>query len=715
MAEYLLLLTDEGRHAEVDALLRQGLRKIRPGGVAASDRWAVPRDPLPIDARADRFDDRGDVIAKRASFRYPSPEAPYLVSVVIPCFNYGRYLGEAIESCRAQTLVGSCEIIVVDDGSTDAETIRFLETLEAANDLTVIRQANAGLPEARNAGIAAASGEFVCCLDADDILDPSYLEAMLAVHSADTSVGFAYSHVRFFGDVDEVWHTRDFDPETALTGNFTSVAAVFRRDDWAETGGFSPEMRGGFEDWEFWIRLSTLGRRGRVVEVPLFRHRRHGHTMTHDAKAMEEELRGRIRALNSGFFTDREVRRRIARVGSIEKPSFSRVADLRPFGAAPGDKRDCVLVIVPWLKMGGAELYLLTALRALAEDFRVVVLTTRRDEHRMTAAFSSVTNDIFHLAEMLSPDHWLAFVEALVVSRRVSHVLTSGSTFGVIAAVTLKRRDVSTGVLSLIHNHAPDTPFRTAISNADSIDRFLSVSSNVESALVRAGIPKGKICQVANGVDAEGSFRPADVDPLAARARLGLEPERPLLLWVGRFAEEKRPLAFLDIVEEVARHVDVQAAMIGQGTLSEAIETRISSRRLDGRVFRPGALPQGELPAWYAAADMTVLTSSIEGMPGAVLEALSMGCPVASTDVGDVALVVRDGENGFVRPAGEVLSLASPILEALRTGRFRDRRDDIRRMLLDTRFVQSVMLADIRAALWQTGPIPTESAPSRRP
>src|SRR6266542_3718389 len=89
-----------------------------------------------------------------------------LVSVIIPCYNYGEYLHDAIASVLAQELHDT-EIIVVDDGSTDSNTRAVISALGTPRTRVIV-QANAGLSRARNAGIKAARGKYICCLDADD-------------------------------------------------------------------------------------------------------------------------------------------------------------------------------------------------------------------------------------------------------------------------------------------------------------------------------------------------------------------------------------------------------------------------------------------------------------------------------------------------------------------------------------------------------------------
>ena len=123
----------------------------------------------------------------------PAPGAP-LVSVIVPCWNYGAYLGAALASIRDQTLK-DVEIIVVDDGSTQEATRATLSEVEASG-VGVLRQANLGVSAARNAGLREAEGVYVCCLDADDTMDPTYLEKCVIMLETNAGLSFAYSWLR---------------------------------------------------------------------------------------------------------------------------------------------------------------------------------------------------------------------------------------------------------------------------------------------------------------------------------------------------------------------------------------------------------------------------------------------------------------------------------------------------------------------------------------
>ncbi len=195
---------------------------------------------------------------------------PALVSIVIPCFNYGAYLAEAIESAQVQTYP-EIEILVADDGSTDdtrAVAARF------GPAIVYLHQPNQGPGAARNLGAARARGEWIVFLDADDSLEPTYVEETMAVALADPSLAFVYTQMRLFGRLDRITRFPGFDARRLTRENFINVSALLRAD-LVRTVGFDPAFRYGWEDWDFFLGIVAHGGRGRLLDRPLIRYRKH--------------------------------------------------------------------------------------------------------------------------------------------------------------------------------------------------------------------------------------------------------------------------------------------------------------------------------------------------------------------------------------------------------------------------------------------------------
>jgi glycosyltransferase involved in cell wall biosynthesis len=193
------------------------------------------------------------------------------VSVIIPCYNGGAFVNEAIQSALNQTHK-DLEVIVIDDGSTDKLTVEVLNVGQWERT-RIFRQENMGPAAARNAGIRAAKGEFILPLDADDRIDPSYVEKALAVMHAQPNVGIVYCKAMRFGEIEGPWLMPPFSLQGMAIGNVIFCTALFRKYDWEKVGGYSETIRYGLEDYDFWIKLISTGIEVCQIDEYLFHYR----------------------------------------------------------------------------------------------------------------------------------------------------------------------------------------------------------------------------------------------------------------------------------------------------------------------------------------------------------------------------------------------------------------------------------------------------------
>lgn len=193
------------------------------------------------------------------------------ISILIPAYNSERFLAEAIQSALNQTLP-PVEVIVLDDGSEDrtpAVAQSFPEPVR------YIRLTHRGVAAARNAGLELFRGDYVVNLDADDRLDPQFLEKTYAVLSAQTDpqIAYCYTQCRFFGAVDRVSNYPEFDPGLLPIRNFV-LATTLLRGDIARKFRFREEL-GFHEDYEFYMQLLAAGYQGILLNEPLLLYRQH--------------------------------------------------------------------------------------------------------------------------------------------------------------------------------------------------------------------------------------------------------------------------------------------------------------------------------------------------------------------------------------------------------------------------------------------------------
>jgi len=193
------------------------------------------------------------------------------LSVVIPCFNQGHYIDEAVDSVLSQTYQ-NIEIIIVNDGSTDPETLRILETYDKPKT-RVIHTTNQGLAAARNNGIREASGRYILPLDGDDRIGPTYIEKAVTILDRNPGIGIIYCKAEFFGAVQKPWNLPEYSLDEMLIDNILFCSGVFRKSDWETVGGYRTDMTYGWEDYDFWLSLIERGALVHRIPEVLFYYR----------------------------------------------------------------------------------------------------------------------------------------------------------------------------------------------------------------------------------------------------------------------------------------------------------------------------------------------------------------------------------------------------------------------------------------------------------
>ena len=203
------------------------------------------------------------------------------VAVVIPCFDDGATLEEAVASVQGQD--EPCELVVVDDGSADPATLATLDRL-AGRGVHVVHQDNQGLGPARMTGVRATSAPYILPLDADDVLEPGAVHRLADALDGDPGAAAAWGWYQRFGDESTVQPTAPaLDPWQISYQNELPATALIRRGALLDAGGW--QLRGGYEDWDLWMALAERGWRGIGLDIVVYRYRRAGTRMLHEAAA----------------------------------------------------------------------------------------------------------------------------------------------------------------------------------------------------------------------------------------------------------------------------------------------------------------------------------------------------------------------------------------------------------------------------------------------
>lgn len=249
------------------------------------------RDVLGANARKRAQEYTWDKVAQQFAAVYDRALAPHTgvkVSVIIPCYNYGQWVGEAIDSALSQNTTFDYEIIVVDDGSTDnsVEQARTRFSTEKCF-LSVYEKENGGVANARNYGIERASGEYIVALDADDKLgSPDFLQTLADEMDKDRALGIAFTSLQVISETGELaegisaWPDGwDFDKH--VNGfNQVPTCCMLRREAWARAGGYRKDCEPA-EDANLWLRIGALGYGAKhVVKLGWFHYRDHAGSLS---------------------------------------------------------------------------------------------------------------------------------------------------------------------------------------------------------------------------------------------------------------------------------------------------------------------------------------------------------------------------------------------------------------------------------------------------
>lgn len=194
------------------------------------------------------------------------------VSVIIPCYNQGKYLKFAVESVVEQVFE-DWECIIVNDGSTDntKEVAKALINKCPDKQIIYLEKQNEGVAIARNYGISHAKGEYILPLDADDFIHPYFLSKTVKILEDNPGIHIVFTDKKIFGDIDFVMNFPDWNPTNELHINTLPNTTLYRKSFWEKAGGYKPGH--GYEDWEYWISAIEYGFNAVRIPEVLFFHR----------------------------------------------------------------------------------------------------------------------------------------------------------------------------------------------------------------------------------------------------------------------------------------------------------------------------------------------------------------------------------------------------------------------------------------------------------
>ena len=577
----------------------------------------------------------------------PWPADRPLVSVVVVNFNYRNFLRAAVESVLAQTFE-NLEIIIVEGGSTELDSRWSAAKLAASNRVKILYRLRGHLPgNNRNFGIVRARGKYICCLDADDVLHPTYIEkAVFLLETQDLDVVSS----QHFGLVSSQWRVpARVTLESLLQANGISTAAVFSRALWERAGGYIDAGTGRnyiYEDRRLWVRMAGQGARfSNIAGETLLCHRIHGRNMTLDAEVPSYEKSGlAIRDLNADVINAHTIEQSRRLNAEVRRPGDG-LRNVQSTVWKPR-QRGTLLIAVVALVIGGSERGLTHLIPFLREQgWRVILVSTYPAPEILgdsTAWFECHLTEIYQLPRFLSQDDWPQFCEYLIQTKTVDLIWIIGSAFFYDELSRLKQKFPFLRVVDMLYNlHHYADGHRSA---ERLLDATLVQNDEMRRHLEASGHCPSRICLIRSGTDLD-FFNPDNVPHM--ECPLQKSPDDFVVGFAGRWSEEKNPLGFVRVAAALRNTSRLRFIMIGMGAMKESLEQAVADAGLGKSSFRFVSAPM-DIRVYLAMFDLLMLPSLLDSRPRIIMEAASMGVPAVALRVGGVPEMIIDSETGFL-------------------------------------------------------------------
>ena len=223
------------------------------------------------------------------------------VSIITPCFNCEKYIGETLE-CLQKMQYQNWECIVVDDQSSDSSALIIKQFAEKDSRIKYYFHSKSAIPVTKNYAISLSTGKYILPLDSDDLISAKYITEAVEILESNSNVKIVYCDGLFFGNKKGKWRLADYSFDTLLLANCIHNTAMFRRADFDLTKGYNPDLFAS-EEWDLWLNLLKSGGDVYKIEKNYFFYRKHADSTIDAYRDRRPEMRKLIYENNKDLYT----------------------------------------------------------------------------------------------------------------------------------------------------------------------------------------------------------------------------------------------------------------------------------------------------------------------------------------------------------------------------------------------------------------------------
>ena len=563
-----------------------------------------------------------------------------LISVVVPFYNTEKYIDQTIRSILNQTFP-YYEILIIDDGSNNKNALENLEKIKKIDKrINVFHKQNEGLASTRDYGASKSSktAKYIMFIDDDDLIEPTFLECGYWTLETNKDAAWAYADSVGFQTIEYTWN-KYFDTEKMKKENDLISAALVRKESFFKVNGYGLKEKAVNEDWNFWLKL--LAKEMYPVHMSYYGE-------WYRRKETGELQKSRDNKKRSLEIVNETAKGVTKKVDAKQYPSYNYNYELiqeKIQGLVipkQKQKKDTIniLFIVPWMITGGADLFNLNLVKLLNKDrYEITILLTEPNENTLRQEFEKNDNVmVYDLTSFLDQTYWISFINYIIEKENINIIFNSNSKFGYSALPYLKSSYPEIPILDYVHMeewyNRNGGYSRYSSVNQSVIDKTLVCNGNSKKILENYfGRNPEEVETVYIGVD-EKKFNPENYNKDELKKKyLKEDLDKKIISFICRISEQKRPLLFLEIIEELKKQRnDFKVLVAGNGNLLNKMKEKAKKLNLLDDILFLGEIK--ETAEIYTISDVTINCSLKEGLALTSYESLSMCVPVVSSDVG---------------------------------------------------------------------------------
>lgn len=568
-------------------------------------------------------------------------EKETIISVIIPFYNDKKYIEQTINCVLNQTFP-YYEILIIDDGSKDEESLKKLEEIEKLDKrIKVLHKENEGASATRDFGASksANSSKYLFFLDSDDLIVDTYLECAYWTLETNPKATWTYTDSLGFGGDKYLWN-KWFDSENMKKENDLVATALIRKKEFFEVNGYELREKSISEDWNLWLKLIAKGHFPVRMNFYGFWYRR-------------KENEGERNRAKSNQARDMQIIQESAkkikeRVKAIQYPiqnyNWDKIEDEVKGIVYPELKQENekinLLLIIPWLTTGGADKFNIDLIRGLEKNkFNITIITTEPQINNYRQEAEKYAT-VYDLTTFIDRKYWISFINYIIKTQNINIIFNTNSRYGYSILPYLKGKYPEIPILDYVHMeewYNRNGGFsRDSSSNMSVIDKTLVCNNNSEKILIEHFKREPKEVEtVYIGVDSE-EYKPSEDEKIKAEI---LEKykinknNRFIISYICRISQQKRPHLLMQIIKKLKeQRNDFLFVIAGDGNMLNDIKKEARNLNLTENVVFIGNVK--ETKQIYQISDLTINCSIKEGLALTAYESLSMGVPVISSDVG---------------------------------------------------------------------------------